>query len=149
MIKFEKELRKEMFEEVICFSFSETGSMGPSGTMSVMNSNGKVYHINYLSEETPYNKIKEYFPEFRDLYWNGPMKGESEGDGGIRIGGDYSKTTRIPVGFRHLYLNLGNHLCIREDLYDEIVKLFDGMSKCDITFDWVDVLNKSNIFGEV
>ncbi len=47
--------------------------MGSAGFFSCLNRNGDHYHFDYLSEETPYSKIKECFPEIETLYCNGPM----------------------------------------------------------------------------
>ena len=67
-------LTKEMFQEVIAFFVSEWGAMGPNGTMGFYTRSGEYFQVNYLSEETPYQKVKEYFPALQGCCWNGPMK---------------------------------------------------------------------------
>ena len=49
-------LTKEMFQEVIAFFVSEWGAMGPNGTMGFYTRSGEYFQVNYLSEETPYQK---------------------------------------------------------------------------------------------
>jgi len=147
MVKIEKEIKNEMFENVVAFSLSEPGAMGPAGIMCVLNQNGNIYHFNFLSEETPYSKIKEYFPLLEVCYWNGPMIGEFEGQGVVCLGRNNSFSTKIPSNFYHLYLDLGNHLCIRKDVYEEAAKLLKDMDNCDITFDWGTILEQSNIIN--
>ena len=63
-------LTKEMFQDVIAFFVSEWGAMGPNGTMGFYTRSGEYFQVNYLSEETPYQKVKEYFPALQGCCWN-------------------------------------------------------------------------------
>ena len=49
-----------------------------------------------------------------------------------------------------MYLNFGNHLFIREELYDQIFQLFKSkkMTKFDITFYWLKVIEESMLNEE-
>lgn len=46
------------------------------------------FDVDYLSEETPYSMVKEYFPVLKECYWNGSMRNEATTISTIVIGGD-------------------------------------------------------------
>ena len=58
-----------------------------------------------MSEETPYDELRECFPVLKECYWNGSMKSETTCLEAIVIGGS-DKETRVPEGWRHIYLDL-------------------------------------------
>lgn len=142
-------LTKEMFQEVIAFFVSEWGAMGPNGTMGFYTRSGEYFQVNYLSEETPYQKVKEYFPALQGCCWNGPMKTDRAFPFTIVIGDDAGESTRIPDGYRHIYLDYGNHLCVREELFSYVKNLFQDKKNIDLTFGWQDILAEAKIEEKV
>ena len=88
-------LTKEMFQDVIAFFVSEWGAMGPNGTMGFYTRSGEYFQVNYLSEETPYQKVKEYFPALQGCCWNGPMKTDRAFPFTIVIGDDAGESTTL------------------------------------------------------
>lgn len=140
-----EKITKDMFQDVIAFSFSEVGAMGLNGTVGVFTKSGEHFIVNYLSENTPYEKLKECFPALQGCYWNGPMKNERASLLTYVIGGNAEKSTVIPEGYKHMYLDVGNHLCIKEELYGYAKNLFRGKENHEITFEWQELLAKSDI----
>ena len=138
-------LTKEMFQDVIAFFVSEWGAMGPNGTMGFYTRSGEYFQVNYLSEETPYQKVKEYFPALQGCCWNGPMKTDRAFPFTIVIGDDAGESTRIPDGYRHIYLDMGNHLCVREELFGYVKKFFQDKENVELTFGWQDILAEAKI----
>lgn len=136
-------LTKEMFENIVAFSFSEPGAMGPND-MSFYTRNGESFTVEYLSHETPYELLKELFPILQQCYWNGPMRGDRLSSNMIIIDSlAENRGTCIPEGFKHLYLDFGNHLVIKEEYYDEVKGILAGKSNCEITFNWTDFLEEA------
>ena len=142
-------LTKEMFQDVIAFFVSEWGAMGPNGTMGFYTRSGEYFQVNYLSEETPYQKVKEYFPALQGCCWNGPMKTDRAFPFTIVFGDDAGESTRIPDGYRHIYLDMGNHLCVREELFGYVKKFFQDKENVELTFGWQDILAEAKIEEKV
>lgn len=138
-----KKLKKEYFDDVIVFSFSEPGAMGPNN-MRFYKRNGEWFEVDYLSEETPYSMIKEYFPVLKECYWNGSMRNETAAISTIVIGGSSDdRETRVAEGWKHIYLDYGNHLAVKKELFYAVKDAFYKKNKCEITFEWSDILNQA------
>ena len=140
MVEYVKELNEKMFEDIIIFSFSEPGAMGPND-MTFYKKNGEIFSVDYLPNDTPYPKLKELFPVLKDCYWNGPMRNEAAASSTIAIGGSInSKETCVANGWRHIYLDYGNHIAVKSEYYSAVIEIFAGKDNCDITFEWPEML---------
>ena len=136
-------LCKELFEDVIVYMLSEIGAMGPNGTLTCLKKNGEAFELNYLSEDSPWEEIKKNFSGINGCRFNGPMKHEQFWVRELVIGGR-SEGTMINPGWKHIYLDVGNHLVCKEEYYSEVKRVFEGMDNIDITFSWVNILKKNN-----
>lgn len=131
---------------------SEAGAMGPND-MTFYKKGGESFAIDYKSEETPYSELRECFPLLKECYWNGPMKSDSASAFTIVIGGsEDDKKTHMPEGWQHIYLDYGNHLIVKKELYYEVKRILadnyrEGKTNCDVTSNWVEMLDKVK-FGE-
>ena len=130
-------LTKEMFENIIVMFVSEPGAMGPN-TMEFMNDSGEVISVAYTVDDT-YEILREVFPLLKECRWDGPMENEKDSSGGIRIGGGLLET-RVPEGWSHLYLDVGNHLAIKNEYYEKAMNILKDYSNIDITFEWGKIL---------
>lgn len=149
-MKYTEVLTKEMFENIAAFSFSEPGAMGANGTMTFYKETGESFTINYLSEETPYSEIKELFPALKECYWNGPMRTDPAALRTIVIGGSPDdKETSIPKGWRHIYLDFGNHLTVKQEMYSFMKDLFKEKDNCEVTFGWADMLDEADFSARI
>lgn len=128
-----KELTKEMFENIIVMFVSEPGAMGPN-TMEFMNDSGEVIDVAYTVENT-YEILREAFPLLKECRWNGPMANEKDSIGGIKIGGG-EFSTKVPEGWKHVYLDVGNHLAIKSEYYEKAMNILKNYPNIDITFEW-------------
>lgn len=143
------ELTKELFEDVVVFFFSEPGAMGPND-MSFFKKNGESFSVDYLSGYTPYSMLKEVFPVLQECYWNGPAKNEAASLLTIVIGrSENDRETCVATGWKHIYLDFGNHLAVKEELYDEVLRIFEGIDNCEITFDWIKILEKTEFHKRI
>lgn len=153
MISYKKkdELSKELFNDVVVFFESEPGAMGPSGTLEFLKKNGEHFYVDYIGEETPFSMLKELFPEVLDgAYFNGPKREEAASANTIIIGGSGQETT-LPDGWKHIYLDFGNHLCVREELYRLVNKILreSGKDNCDKTFKWAKILDEADFISKI
>ena len=140
---------KKMFEDVVAFSVSEPGAMGPND-MAFYKRTGESFELDYKSEKTPYSEIKEAFPTLQECYWNGPARGEKECEGTVVIGKtNQDRSTRVAPGWKHIYLDYGNHLVVREELYEALLETVEGNSNCNITFWWTDILKEKNFSSKI
>lgn len=153
MINYKKkdELSKELFKDVVVFFESEPSAMGPSGTLEFLKKNGEHFYVDYIGEETPFSLLKELFPEgLEGAYFNGPKRNESASSSTIVIGGSGQETT-LPDGWKHIYLDFGNHLCVREELYRLVNKILreSGKDNCDKTFGWAEILVEADFVSKI
>jgi hypothetical protein len=128
-----KELTKDMFENIIVMFVSEPGAMGPN-TMEFMNASGEIINVAYTVDNT-YETLREVFPLLKECRWDGPMANEKDSIGGIKIGGG-EFSTRVPNGWSHVYLDVGNHLAIKDEYYEKAMKILSNYQNIDITFEW-------------
>lgn len=142
-------LKKENFEDVIVFSFSEPGAMGPND-MTFYKADGESFIVDYKTAEMPYSLLKEVFPVLKDCCWNGPMKNKSAHTNTIVIGGSPTdKETCVANGWRHIYLDYGNHIAVKSEYYFAIKAIFSDYENCDITFKWTSILNDKHFPANV
>lgn len=148
MMTNEKLLNKD-FEDVVIFFFSEPGAMGPNN-MKFYKRNGESFSVNYMSEDMPYSRLKELFPVLKDCYFDGPMKREKIMAPTIVIGGSPDeRETCVADGWKHVYLDYGNHLVVRKQFYYAVKEMFGEISNCDFTFSWDEILDKSEFAVKV
>lgn len=149
-MRYAEVLEREMFKDIVAFTFSEPGAMGANGMMTFYRKNGESFTVNYLSNETPYGKIKELFPELKECYWNGPMRKEPAAFKTIVIGGSPDdKETTIPKGWRHIYLDFGNHLTVKAEIYAFVKVLFRNEENCNILVNWTRMLDEAEISSKI
>ena len=144
-----KKLDRNLFEDIVVFSVSEPGAMG-SNDMRFYKRSGESFVADYKSEETPYSMLKELFPVLKDCYWDGPMRNEAVALGTIVIGGSPDdKETCVAEGWRHMYLDYGNHIAVKKELYYAVKDIFYGKDNCDITFQWSDMLTEADFAKKI
>lgn len=139
-------LVKEVFDDVIVFSVSEPGAMGPNN-MTFYTKAGEYFSVEHTDSDT-YAELKEAYPVLKECFWNGPMKNEIASIFSIVIGGSLDdKKTTIPSGMRHIYLDYGNHVVVKEEYYRAVKDIFADKSKCDLTFHWAKFLKDAEFAG--
>ena len=132
------------FEEVVAFSVSEPGAMGPNDIGFFMK-DGRNFRLDYKTEETPWSDIREWFPTLQKCYFDGPMRDEIASLFTVIIGAsENDKETHVAPGWRHKYLDYGNHLVIKETYYREIMSLIGSNENIDLTFGWEKLLSNTD-----
>ncbi len=134
-------MNQEMFKDVIIFSMAEPGAMGAGGHMEFVTDKGEIFNLWYLSEDTPWNDVKNCFPVLKDCFFNGPMKERPEGapkeivfyldDSNINI------STKVAPGWQHIYMGFGNHLIVRDDYFEGFSNAISDLTEeADIYGEW-------------
>lgn len=59
-MEYKSVIKKKDFEDIVVFSVSEPGAMGPNDK-TFYKKTGKSFSVDYKNEITPYSKIKEFF----------------------------------------------------------------------------------------
>ena len=47
---------------------------------------------------------------------------------------------KVPEGWKHVYLDVGNHLAIKNEYYEKAMNILKNYSNIDITFGWEKLL---------
>ena len=138
-------MNKKMFEDIVIFFVSEPGAMGPND-MTFYKKSGEYFTIDYNSDKTPYSELREAFPLLKECYWNGPARTEKEQLGTVVIGASYADgETHVAPGWKHIYLDFGNHLAVREELYEIVLDMLGEYDNCKITFGWTEILKQKGL----
>lgn len=146
------ELTKELFKDIIAYRLSEPGAMGPARTIEFLKRTGESFEIDYGQEETSWEKVKENFEEINGCIFNGPMKNEVASSNTIIIGmseNEENAYTKIRPGWKHFYLDFGNHLVVKNEYYLEFRDIFKGVENIDRTFDWIKIIHKTDFFKRI
>ncbi len=121
-----KDITNELFSDVIIYTIAEPGAMGFPRLMEFVTKSGECFYLVYGNEkgEMPYSIIKSSFRALQDCFWNGSADGEDADDTEIVIyppGNKATASTKVSTGWRHIYLGFGNHICVKEALYQAFI----------------------------
>ena len=70
------------------------------------------------------------------------MIDEKRGEGEIVIGG-FGKSTTVNPGWKHFYLDFGNHLVCKEEYYEKLENIFKGFRNSAIAYGWTEILKEA------
>lgn len=128
------ELNAKMFEDVVVFSFSEKGSR-LEYEMIFYTKRCKYFRLNYTSKETPYKKICKMFPVLTECNWNVMEKKDKT---------DTSPNARAervaPVGWKHIFLDSGYHLIVKEEYYELLNNILGKREKLNVMLFWPEII---------
>ena len=139
-------LTKELFEDVIVYRMSEPGAMGYGGVIEFLKKSGESFELNYLSEATPWEEIKKFFPAIKGCRFNGRPMGEENSSGEIVIGAD-GALTKVNFGWKLMYLDFGHHMVCKEQYFSTLKEVFKDMDNCEIAFNGIEKLKEVNFVG--
>ena len=120
------ELTIEVFKDVMFLSFAEGGAMGEPGGILFLVKSGDFYHLNYVYGDVELKKVKALFPVLRECQF-----------------GMFGKGSVIPKGWNYVYLGMGNHLIVNDEVYDLFKKeIGDEESPAEVYLKWISVAEK-------
>lgn len=142
-------LTKELFENVIAYVFSEPGAMGAGGFIECLNSDGDMFSVCYLSEETSWEKIKANFDGINACRFNGPHKNAFYSSSVLRLGGNDDVITTIKEGWREVCFDCGHHFVCKEEYARVFIDFFEGMSGCEIICEGMEKIKEANLVEQL
>lgn len=104
-----EDLNKKIFEDVMFFSVAEGGAMGEPGGVIFYNKAGKVYHLNYVFGDADIRKVERLFPVLSKCQF-----------------GMFGIDSSVPEGWNYIYLGMGNHLIVHDEVYPRFMELLAG-----------------------
>lgn len=117
------DLKKETFKDAQFIMIAEGGAMGEPGAVCIVTAGGNIFHCNYVYGDVNLSKLTDAIPVLKE--WDAGMFGE------------YSS---VPDGWHCEYLGAGNHLIIRNDVYNDFKRsIGEDKSPSDIYAMWMDV----------
>ena len=120
------DLKKSTFRETQFIMFAESGAMGEPGAIVIVTDDGDIFHCNYVYGDVKLSKLRKVIPVLGE--WHPVLFGSYD---------------NIPEGWNCEYLGAGNHLLIRNDIYDEFKGIIgEDMNPSQIYASWFDVLDK-------
>lgn len=68
----------------------------------------------------------------------------------IIIGGSPDdRETCVADGWKHMYLDFGNHLVVQKQFYYAVKEMFGNTQNCELTFSWDKILDKNEFSSNV
>lgn len=126
------DLKKGVFTNTQFIFFAESGAMGEPGSVMLITAGGSIFHCNYCFGDVSLNKLCRCIPVLKECNFN-----------------VLEDTIRISDEWKHEYLGAGNHLLIRNDIYDRFKEaISDAEYPEDIYLLWFDaawdIIEKQN-----
>ena len=106
------------YEEIMVFMLAECGAMGEPGAVNIITQEDQgphIYHANYCFGDFDMDKLAEVFTPLQTF--------------NCGIFGDVSG---IASGWNHVYLGAGNHLLVRDKLFEQFKAAVDGKTEPEI-----------------
>lgn len=95
------DLNQATFKNVVFFALAEPGAMGNPGGILFYVKSGELYYMNYMYTDVDIKKVEKLFPTLAECDF-----GMSEIE------------SNVPVGWKYVYMGMGNHLIMREEVFD-------------------------------
>ena len=106
------DLTKELSEKIYFFKIAEGGAMGSPGDITFITKDGGMYGFNYIYADTTFDDVRAFFPTITKCMFG--MFGEGN------IG---------PKGWKYVNLGFGNHLLVKDEIYDEFFAEIKDLKK--------------------
>ena len=120
------DINKATFKNVMFFSIAESGAMGEPGGVLFYVESGELYHFNYVYGDVDIKKVENVFPTLADCEF-----------------GAFGIDSSVPTGWKYVSLGMGNHLIIKEMLYEGFMSEFPEYARpSEIYSQWIDVAQK-------
>lgn len=107
-----------LFDEIMFFMLGESGAMGEPGAVVIITeeaSGMKVYHGNFCYGGIDIKRIEKIFPPMETFNC-----------------GIFGQVSGVAEGWKHEYLGMGNHLFVREVIYDQFLGEIGDRSEAEV-----------------
>lgn len=123
-----KDIKKLRYKDIMFFMLAEGGAMGEPGAVNIITK-GKndiqILHANYCYGDFDMDKLAEVFIPLQTF------------DCGI-----FGNVSGVAPGWNHVYLGAGNHLLVRDCVFEQFMSLVDGKSELEIYQSYMDIALK-------
>ena len=117
------DINKAVFKNVMFFSIAEGGAMGEPGGVLFYVESGELYHFNYVYGDVDIKKVEEMFPTLTECKF-----------------GLFGIDSQVPKGWKYVSLGMGNHLIMKENVYEQFMDKFSEEMEPSIIYqNWVNV----------
>lgn len=117
------DLNKATFKNVMFFSLAEPGAMGEPGGILFYVKSGELYHLNYVYADVDIKKVEKFFPTLTECHF-----------------GIFGIDSEVPEGWKYISLGMGNHLIMRDEVYQEFMDEFPEETESSIIYmNWVEI----------
>ena len=106
------DLTKELSEKIYFLKIAEGGAMGSPGDITFITKDGGMYGFNYIYADITFDDVRAFFPTITKCMFG--MFGEGN------IG---------PKGWKYVNLGFGNHLLVKDEIYDEFFAEIKDLKK--------------------
>lgn len=102
-----RNLTQESFKRAVAFAASVPGAMGTPGIIEIVTDQ-EVYYADYVNGDVTFDDLCRIFPVFDKCQF-----------------GDFGEKSMVPNGWDYVYLGMGNHLVLREDIAEKVFEKID------------------------
>lgn len=95
-------MKQENFERAVAFAASAPGAMGTPGIIEIVTDQ-EVYYADYVNGDVTFDDLCKIFPVLDKCQFD-----------------DLGEKSRVPNGWEYIYLGMGNHLVLREDIAEKV-----------------------------
>lgn len=121
------DINKATFKNVMFFSIAESGAMGEPGGVLFYVESGELYHFNYVYGDVDIRKVGKLFPVLEECRF-----------------GVFGIDSFVPKGWEYVNLGAGNHLIVREEIYEKFMSEFPKDVEPSFIYGrWVKVAQKT------
>ena len=117
-------MKKNENGNIVIFKFEEPFAMcvplGMSAEVTFVYEDARETRAHYGSYEE-YSELQKAYPILKECCWNGMGPDDDANEVAVMVKPGPG-LTKVPAGYKHLYIGCGSHLVIREDKYDAYVE---------------------------
>lgn len=120
------DINKATFKNVMFFALAEAGAMGEPGGVLYYVKSGELYHFNYVYGDVEISKVEKMFPTLSECHF-----------------GIFGMDSVVPEGWKYVSLGMGNHLIMKESVYEQFMDAFgENVEPSIIYANWIEVAKK-------
>ena len=110
--------------DIVAFSFAVPGAQGEGGGIYLITSDQNIYHMNFVFGDMTKDDAIHICPPLVDCRF-------------ALFG-----TDKIPEGWQYRYMGAGNHLFIRDSIFNDVYEMTVGLEEVELYQQWKYIVMK-------
>ena len=110
--------------DIVAFSFAVPGAQGEGGGIYLITSDQNIYHMNFVFGDMTKDDAIHICPPLVDCRF-------------ALFGAD-----KIPEGWQYRYMGAGNHLFIRDSIFNDVYEMTVGLEEVELYQQWKYIVMK-------